>query len=1421
MGLDASASNKVINTADTITNASEAGGTLISGLEAVITKLDMIVRIHPYAHAAWLVLTSVYKVVKTQEATDNKLLKLVQTMVEVYLYVEEIGFISQKKKGLEETVLGIVKQTAECAIFIQEYTGSGFWTAQGLWSGASEKIDELTAVFIKLKGSFDTGVAIQTAFLSTEIFEKVEILEMLQHLSPMLMNASSRPECLPGTRQEILDSIIEWVMVPSSSANVLWLSGVAGSGKSTISTTIAESFRALQRLGAFLFFDRNDQRGNDLSAVIHTIAHKLALLNPHLRAAICDAIKVDPGVVNAPIHTQFKKLLFNPLVSAQSLIQGPIVIILDALDEFGDSSSRAALVSLLSHDFLELPPLFRFFITSRRDSDIVEGFQCQLAEKHLDIGTPSSTTDVMSFLRSQTDDIRKRKNLGKTWPGEQNIQILTDLSAGLFIWASTAIKFLDAYHPAQRLQALMSSGSNQGFNLDSLYAVALQHSGPWEDETFASDAHAVLGAVILGRTPMSNCTIDRLLGLKEGRSSRTVLEYLGCVIQWSPGQSARTLHASFADYIVDKTRSGKEPWFLDTRIQSHALSVGCLQVLKNDLRFNICELEDSHRSNAEVLDLSSLISRFIHPALSYSSEFWAAHLEDVDFDPIILAEIKQLMETQLPYWLEVLSLTHQVGAASTVLTAAGRYVQGHDQKLVEFIADAKKFVTAFAPAILQSVPHIYLSAIPLSPHNSIIGQQYSAFFPHTLHFHGPLGDKWPDIQAVFAGHRSGVNCVVFSPDGTNIVSGSDDYTVRVWDAQTGHTVAGPFEGHTHYVRSVAFSPDGTRIVSGSSDYTVRVWDAQTGHTVAGPFKGHTSPVYSVTFSPDGKRIVTGSDNTVQVWDAQTSHMISGPFEGHSDWVRSSLGYSVAFSPDGTRIASGSDDSTVRVWDAQTGHTVAEPFEGHSGWVHSVAFSPDGTRIVSGSADHTVRVWDAQTGHTVAGPFEGHSRWVNSVAFSPDGTRIASGSDDSTVRVWDAQTGNTVAGPFEGHSSRVCSVAFSHDGTRIVSGSADDTVRVWDAQTGYTVAGQFEGHTKTVGSVAFSPDGKRIVSGSSDHTVQVWDAQTGHVAGSFEGHTSQVCSVAFSPDGMRIVSGSDDSTLQVWDAQAGHTVAGPFEGHTNWVRSVAFSPDGTRIVSGSFDLTVRVWDALSGHTAAGPFEGHTKYVSSVAFSRDGTRIVSGSADHTVRVWDAQTGHTVARPFEGHINSVCSVAFSPDGTRIVSGSADHTVRVWDAQTGHVAVSFEGHSNQVCSVAFSPDGTRIVSGSDDSTVQVWDAQTGHTIAGPFEGHTNYVRSVAFSPDGTRIVSGSCDHTVRQGPTSSKLSDYPTYKDGWMLNPPSDLICWIPPWLREGLYAPRNTLVIHRRGATKLDYTDLVHGTEWQKCIDPKFRAPKYSLR
>ena len=107
--------------------------------------------------------------------------------------------------------------------------------------------------------------------------------------------------------------------------------------------------------------------------------------------------------------------------------------------------------------------------------------------------------------------------------------------------------------------------------------------------------------------------------------------------------------------------------------------------------------------------------------------------------------------------------------------------------------------------------------------------------------------------------------------------------MRVWDAGTGQPVGAPLTGDTDLVWDVAFSPDGSRIVSGGYDQTVRLWDAATGKPVGEPLTGHTGAVTSVAFSPDGTRIASGgADNTVRLWDAATGQPVGAPLTGHTE-----------------------------------------------------------------------------------------------------------------------------------------------------------------------------------------------------------------------------------------------------------------------------------------------------------------------------------------------------------------------------------------------------------------------------------------------------------------------------------------------------------------------------------------------------------
>ena len=580
-------------------------------------------------------------------------------------------------------------------------------------------------------------------------------------------------------------------------------------------------------------------------------------------------------------------------------------------------------------------------------------------------------------------------------------------------------------------------------------------------------------------------------------------------------------------------------------------------------------------------------------------------------------------------------------------------------------------------------------------------------------------------ETVLRGHSSAVSSVAFSPDGKKIVTGSEDHSARIWNAD-GSGAPVVLQGHTSSVGSVAFSPDGKKIVTGSEDHSARIWNAD-GSGAPVVLQGHASYVHSVAFSPDGKKIVTGSwDKTARVWNADGSGT-PVVLQGHADPV-----HSVAFSPDGKKIVTGSRDKTARIWNADGSGTPAV-LQGHTSSVASVAFSPDGKKIVTGSWDRTARIWNADGSGTPV-MLQGHAGSVSSVTFSPDGKRIVTSSWDKTARIWNADGSETPA-VLQGHTSGVVSVAFSPDGKKIVSGSDDHTARIWNADRSAAHV-VLQVPRSDVTSVAFSPDGKKIVTGSRDKTARIWNADGSGEPILLIGHESEVASVALSPDGRKIVTGSDDHTARVWNANGTGTPLA-LRGHESYVTSVAFSPDGKRIVTGSGDKTAHIWNA-DGSGIPVVLRGHESYVTSVAFSPDGKKIVTGSGDKTARIWNAD-GLGTPIVLQGHTSRVYSVAFSPDGKKVVTAEIDdRTARIWDADGSGTPIVLQGHTDSVHSVAFSPDGKKIVTGSGDKTARIWDAD-GSGVPVVLQGHTSDVQSVAFSPDGKKVVTGSGDKTAR----------------------------------------------------------------------------------
>ena len=577
---------------------------------------------------------------------------------------------------------------------------------------------------------------------------------------------------------------------------------------------------------------------------------------------------------------------------------------------------------------------------------------------------------------------------------------------------------------------------------------------------------------------------------------------------------------------------------------------------------------------------------------------------------------------------------------------------------------------------------------------------------------------------VYIGHGSGATCCVWSPNGSAVLTGSNDGRLKVWDTVSGRELL-TLIGHSGYVTCCAWSPDGARLLSGSYDRTLKLWDAVSGKELL-TLKGHSDSVDCCAWSPDGARLVSGSsDNRLKLWDATTGRELL-VLTGHSRRVNC-----CAWSYDSSRLLSGSSDNTLKLWDAASGREIIT-LKGHARPVNCCAWSPDNARLLSGSSDRTLKLWDAASGGELFA-LTGHDNPVNCCAWSPDSTRLLSGSFDHTLKLWDSVTGKELFSlAKQAHPVKCC--AWSPDGKRIVSGTWDRTLKLWDAVTGRELL-VLAGHGRSVNCCTWSSDGSRLLTGSNGHTLNFWSASSGREILALTGYYSGVSCCVLSPDGSRLLSGSYDNTLKLSDAATGKELH-LLTGHAHWITCCAWSPDGSFLLSGSDDKTLKIWNAATGKEIRSLTD-HAHCVTCCAWSPDGFRLLSGSYDNTLKVWDAAIGK-VLLSLTGHFHWITCCAWSPDGSLLISGSDDNTLKIWDATTGKEHLSLTGHASAVTCCAWSPDGSRLLSGSEDKTLKLWDAPTGRELLS-LTGHASYVKCCAWSPDNSRLLSGSTDSTFK----------------------------------------------------------------------------------
>jgi WD40 repeat protein len=602
-------------------------------------------------------------------------------------------------------------------------------------------------------------------------------------------------------------------------------------------------------------------------------------------------------------------------------------------------------------------------------------------------------------------------------------------------------------------------------------------------------------------------------------------------------------------------------------------------------------------------------------------------------------------------------------------------------------------------------------------------------------------------------------------------------------------------GHMAKVNGLAITPDGKQIVSGSQDKTIRIWDIETGKTVR-MIRGEVAPgnwgtIFALALSPDGRRLAVGGQfhrsdraagSAVRVYDF-VSGKVEALLRGHEDVV-----FALAFAPDGKHLLSGSGDKTAIIWDVATGQRIHR-LSGHARDIKSAAFANDGGRVITGSEDRTLRLWNAHTGAQIAEMTEhralaqrenqksdlAHAS-VEAAGFSPDDQLIASSSTDGRVLLWDGRTGiflRQLANPggMTGFSS-IRSVRFSPDGKWVLAASEFGGCAFYDVASGAELIdgkmyekppSLFEKvrRERCNGGVAFTPDG-RLAASAYNSVVNVLDTRTGKAIRTLQSAGAPVFGVGFAPDGRSIAWGNTTQQGVDKKPQLTHRLRLPLDRaplgaveriatsdgfarastqHGAW--SVAFKGAGpmlvnTRFLEVSKDGKPQAEIDLAGRGTSG--------TSPMAFTPDGQTVLIGLAP-AIDAY-AVSGRLFGS-FTGHDSAVRDLVTSPDGRFLLSGGYDQTVRLWNLKTRELIVTvFHGTDGEW--VMWTPQGYYTGSPGADKIVG-WQINKGAEQAADYVG-AEQLRQHLNRPDIVEraIVLASAEEAVREAPgTSFKLAD------------------------------------------------------------------------
>lgn len=631
---------------------------------------------------------------------------------------------------------------------------------------------------------------------------------------------------------------------------------------------------------------------------------------------------------------------------------------------------------------------------------------------------------------------------------------------------------------------------------------------------------------------------------------------------------------------------------------------------------------------------------------------------------------------------------------------------------------------------------IFFSHICFSQdNNSVFGITYHSSLKYSLL---TFWDLETGRQSRYFEVTGTIETFCLSPDGRYIIlSIRKSNEIMLFDTECGQCTK-MFSGHDQTVTSICFSPEGSFILSGSQDKTVKLWDVETNRCLR-TFEGHNRDIVTVYFREDGKSALSFDSNAlIKEWSInknvyRSPYLISQP-------VNNALTF--------TRLLE-FEDQIEQAQKFLSSGNYAKAFES----VKSARLIPGHTRM-----PESMKLWFHLYPYLQLSTLEsswekrsfsfGAENWTieNGVKFEspPMPPQISSDGrfiwivKENKLEIWEVETGVCI-NVLDKHKGNIVDICFNADNQLICTASSDKTIMLWNVETGRCLQ-TFRGHIDDITSVCFSSDGRMILSISFDKIIKLWDRNTGECIRTYQTSLSGI-------NLLRIISNGDSiliynsRKIQILDTITGERIIDldfvTNRGDGGSILCFDFSSDGNYLVISDARQECLQLLYLATDIHASGLADRLSFFEPTK-PPDEVKIDYWYEDAPEEIKEMLNSKMQARALRPHI-----VRFSPDCRYVASvtnyqpqtrGKITCVIEVWDTRTRKLFQVFDKYVHRVSSISWSPDGRFIITGSYEGKTALWDAKTGRhlktlqhkrTNLSPFQMEEKHFSAVQFSND------------------------------------------------------------------------------------------------